>query len=125
MDEIYGALMTYTEAYAEKPSVWFLSFMIFPLIFIFLVRYLDRHAEPIKQEQTAFWYSTILLILSMLFFPYITYRFAMAAIAIQVFMATKASNVSVRSGISIAGVLMVNFIIYALFSKSVIPLFYG
>jgi len=124
-DEIYGALMTYAEAYAEKPSVSFLIFMIFPLFLIFLFRYLDRQAKPSKEEQIAFLYSTALLILSLLFFPYITYRFAMAAIAIQIFMAAKSPNLSVRSGIAIAGGLVVNFMIYAIFSKSVISLFYG
>lgn len=124
-DEIYRALNTYTEAYAEKPSVWFLIFMIFPLFLIFLIRSIDRRARPSKEEQIAFWYSTTLLILSMLFFPYITYRFAMAAIAVQAFMATRSPNLSVRSGISIAGGLLANFMIYAVFSKSVISLFYG
>lgn len=124
-DEIYGALMTYTEAYAEKPSLWFLIFMIFPLFLIILFRYLDRRAKPSKEERIAFLYSTTLLILSMLFFPYITYRFAMAAIAIQAFMAAKSPNLSVRSGVSIAGGLVVNFMIYALLSKGVIALFYG
>lgn len=125
IDDVYAALMTYTEAYSEKPSVPFLAFMILPLVLIFAVRYLDRRAEPTREEQTAFWYSTILLVLSIAFFPYITYRFAMEAIAIQAFMATKSSNLSVRSGVAVAGGLMANFVIYALFSKSVIPLFYG
>lgn len=125
LDQLYGALGTYLEAYAEKPSLGFLIFMILPLFFIFLVRFLDRRAEPSKEEQTTFWYSTTLLILSVMFFPYITYRFAMEAIAIQAFMAAKASNLSVRSGVSIAGGLAATFMIYALFSKSVLPLFYG
>jgi hypothetical protein len=125
VDAVYGALMAYAEVYSEKPSVWFLIFMIFPLFLIFLFRYLDRGATPTKEERIAFFYSTTLLILSMFFLPYITYRFAMAAIAIQAFMAAKSPNLSVRSGISIAAALVVNFAIYALFSKAVISLFYG
>ena len=124
-DEAYGALMTYLEAYSEKPSVWFLIFMVLPLFVIYVIRYSDRRAEQSKEEQTSIWYSTILLILSIVVFPYITYRFAMEAIAIQAFMATRAPNLSLRSGVSIAGALTINFVIYALFSKSVISLFYG
>jgi hypothetical protein len=122
---MYAAMMTYTEAYAEKPSALFLIFMVFPLFFIYLIRKLDGPGKPSVGELTAFRYSAVLLILSLVLFPYITYRFAMEAIAIQAFMTTKASNVSIRSGITVAGGFIVNFIVYAAFSKSLIPLFYG
>jgi len=123
--EMYLALMTYTEAYSEAPSVLFLLFMLCPLFFIFLIRNLERPTELSMEEPTAFWYSTSLLILSMILFPYITYRFAMEAVAIQAFMATRAPNVSVRAGITIAAGLIINFVVYAFFSKSVISLFYA
>lgn len=123
--ELYSALMTYTEAYSETPSVLFLLFMVFPLLFIYVIRRLEPPGVLSIDEGTAFWYSIGLLIASMLLFPYITYRFAMEAVAIQAFMATRAPNVSARAGITVAAGLIINFIVYASFSKGVISLFYG
>jgi hypothetical protein len=124
-NELYAALMTYTEAYSETPSVLFLLFMLFPFFFIYLIRKIDPPREPSVEEQTAFWYSTGLLALSLVLFPYITYRFAMEAVAIQAFMATRAPNVSVRAGMTVGGGLIINFVVYAIFSKGLISLFYG
>lgn len=103
----------------------FLLFIISPLVLVFVIRSLDRGAEASKEERITFWYSAAILTLSMVLFPFITYRFAMAAIALQVFMAIRSSNLSIRSGGLIAGCLVAQFMVYAIFSKNVVALFYG
>jgi hypothetical protein len=116
---------SYFENYAEKMSIPFLIFMISPFIMVFVIRRFDRKGKATKEERITFWYFLIILILSQVLLPYITYRFAMAAVTVQVFMAMRASNLSLRSGGLIASVLVVHFLAFAAFGKAVVDLFYG
>jgi EpsG family len=123
--QLSTAFTTYVETYAEQPSVLFLLYIISPLFLVFLIRCLDRQAKATREEQITFWYSTTILCLSILVFPYITHRFAMTGIALQVFMALRSPNLSVRSGGWISAGLVAHFTIYAIFAKNVTALFYG
>lgn len=115
----------YEERYAEEASVPFLLFIISPVIFVFVIRLLDRNSKATNVEKITFWYSMALLTLSIVVFPAITYRFAMSAITLQVFMAMRSSSLSVRSGGVIAFGLISHFMIYAAFAKNVVALIYG
>ena len=123
--QLLAAITAVAETYAEKPTVFFLFFMISPMLLIFLFRLLDDRAKATRQEWIVFCYCAAILVLSIAIIPYITYRFAMTAAALQVFMAMKSPNISVRSAGLIACGLIAHFMAYALLSKSVISLFYG
>ena len=123
--EVFKAINSYAESYSEKPTIFFLLFMTCPIALVFLLRFLDGLSGPTREEWIVFCYTSAILVLTMAFFPYITYRFAMTGVALQVFMATRSPNLSVRSGACIAGGLTAHFIVYALVSKSVMVLFYG
>ena len=123
--QLSKAFTSYVAAYADKPSIWFLLFMIFPLFFVFLIRFLDRRAKATREEHITFWYSTAILALTIVIFPYITYRFAMTGIALQVFMASRSANISLRSATLICIGFVMHFMIYAALSRNVISLFYG
>jgi hypothetical protein len=123
--QLLAAITAVAETYAEKPTVFFLFFMISPMLLIFLLRLLDDRAKATRQEWIVFCYCAAILVLSIAIIPYITYRFAMTAAALQVFMAMKSPNISVRSAGLIACGLIAHFMAYALLSKSVISLLYG
>jgi hypothetical protein len=123
--QLSRAFAAYVAEYADKPSIWFLLFMIFPLFFAFLIRFLDRRAPATREEHITFWYSTAILAVTIVIFPYITYRFAMTGIALQVFMASRSANISLRSATLICVGFVMHFMIYAAFSRNVIALFYG
>lgn len=123
--QLSTAFTKYVETYAQKPSIWFLLYMVSPLVFVFLIRFLDRPTNATREEHLAFWYSMVILTLSIIIFPYITYRFAMTGIALQVFMASRSPKLSLRSGTLICVGLVMHFTIYAAFSRNVIALFYG
>lgn len=123
--QLSRAVTAYVAEYADKPSLWFLLFMISPLFFAFLIRFLDRRAKATREEHITFWYSTAILALSIVIFPYITYRFAMTGIVVQVFMASRSANISLRSATLICVGFVMHFMIYAAFSRNVIALFYG
>ncbi len=125
LNNVLEVFSSYTESYAKELSPLFLLFMISPILLIFVIRLFDRAAKPSKEEWAAFWYSGVILTLSMIIFPAITYRFAMTGIALQLFMAMRSSNISVRSATWIACGLVTHFMIFALLSKSVVALFYG
>jgi hypothetical protein len=119
------AINAYTETYSEKPTIFFLLFMTCPMALVFLVRFLDGRSKPTSDEWIVFCYTSVILVLTIALFPYITYRFAMTGVVLQVFMAMRSPNLSVRSGTCIAGGLIAHFMVYALVSKSVLLLFYG
>jgi hypothetical protein len=123
--QLSAVLTTYVETYAENPSLLFLLYIISPLLLVFLIRFLDRETKASREEHIAFWYSTVILMISIAVFPYITYRFAMTGIAVQVFAALRSPSLSVRSGTLICAGLVVHFTIYAIFARTVAALFYG
>ncbi len=92
---------------------------------VFIIRRLDRRAEPSKEERTTFLYSLIILIVSMSIFPAITYRFAMTASVLQVFMAMRSSSLSVRSGVLVDCGMVAHFMIYTFLAKNVMAVFHG
>jgi hypothetical protein len=124
-DVLSAAFSVYSQSYAEESSLPFLLFMISPLVLVFVIRLLDRGARASREERITFLYSVAILTLSLIIFPFITYRFAMTAITLQVFMAMRSSNLSVRSGMSIACGLVAHLMIFAIFGKSVMALFNG
>jgi hypothetical protein len=124
-DLLSTAVGTYTERYAVEASLPFLLFIISPLVLVFLIRRLDRGAKASKEERITFWYSTAILTLSIVIFPAITYRFAMTATSLQVFMAMRSCNLSLRSGGLIACGLVAHFMIYVFLAKNVMAMFYG
>jgi hypothetical protein len=123
--QLLKAVQSYTEAYSDKPAPLFLVFMISPIIFVFLIRCLDHEGRATREEWMVFGYTMAILVVTTLVFPFITYRLAMTGAVLQVFMAMRASTLSVRSGMWISGGLVVHFVVYALVSVSVVTVFYG
>jgi hypothetical protein len=126
---IFGQLSTlldfYSKSYAEKPSVPFLVFIILPVLLLYGVRRLLDRSGLTSEETTTFWYSAVVLSLSLVMFQEITYRFAMTAIVLQAFMAMRARGLSMRSSLLISSGLVIHFIIFAIVSKNVVAVFHG
>jgi hypothetical protein len=99
--------------YGDEASFAFLAFMILPICWIYAVRKLGSSTEISREEKMTFFYSLAILAATALLFPAITYRFAMTAMVLQLFMAMKAADLSMNSGIQIFAGLFFHFLIYA------------
>ena len=103
----------FTARYGDEASFAFLAFMILPICWIYAVRKLGSSVEISREEKMTFFYSLAILAVTALLFPAITYRFAMTAMVLQLFMAMRAADLSMNSGIQIFAGLFVHFLIYA------------
>jgi hypothetical protein len=103
----------FTARYGDEASFAFLAFMILPICWIYAVRKLGSSVEISREEKMTFFYSLAILAITAILFPAITYRFAMTAMVLQLFMAMRAADLSMNSGIQIFAGLFVHFLIYA------------
>lgn len=132
----YGSLMgliqlaselgeKYTLIYADELKPSFILFMALPLYWIYGMRYFSEKSSVTIEEKKGVVYSTILLVVSYLVFPYITFRFAIFAVVMQIFLATRAE----RQGIKTAGYvyvgLMVHLLVMLVGSNHFMVLIYG
>lgn len=118
-----GALYQfYTLNYDQDPSFKFALFAIFPLAWLVLVRLSDG---LIPSEKLSFWYSAVILLICMVFFPYITYRFALTAVVVQAAIMLQAKNLSVKIATYAALGLIAHLMAYAFIGKNVMDVFNG
>ena len=103
----------FTARYGDEASFAFLAFMILPICWIYAVRKLGSSAGVSREEKMIFYYSLAILVITAILFPAITYRFAMTAMVLQLFMAMRAADLSMSSGIQIFAGLFFHFLIYA------------
>lgn len=126
--ELAGAkslLDIYTEKYEAEVTKSFLLFMISPILWIVVSRFADGKPRLSKDEKITFLYSAVVMALAVSFFPVITYRFAMTALVLQLLMAMKAPNLSLKSSVLILFGLMGQLIVYACVSTNVWNVLHG
>lgn len=124
-DEPTALAGIYASIYAEHLSVPFLIFTLLPPIWVFCIRVFDKGSTITAPEKITFWYSVFVLTVTAVFFPLITYRFAMTAAVLQVFMAMRAGNVSIGSGMVASAGLTLHFVVYATISPNVRAVLHG
>jgi EpsG family len=115
-------LEAYNDVYDTEVRLAFLVFMILPVAWVFGVRWADARKNLPRAEVLTFCYSAAVLLVTIAFFPMITYRVAMTAVVLQLFVAMK-SNVSARSGAWISSGLVAHFLIYVAISPNVRAVF--
>jgi hypothetical protein len=115
----------YISSYANESSPAFLLFIVCPLFFIFAIRRFDRKAALSPEERLTFYYSAIILACSIVIFPVITYRFAMTAILLQLFLAMRNSRLSAKSAVAIFLGMAAHFAFYAFWGKNVMAVLNG
>lgn len=103
--------MLYTIKYADELKPSFLLFMTLPLFFVYGLRCLLEKQNVSMEEKKGFIYSTAVLVLSFLFFPYITYRFAMFAVPLQIYFVSISENHRLEVGC----VALVGFLAHTMF----------
>jgi hypothetical protein len=112
-------LEIYRSVYSTEVNRAFLIFMIFPTCWVFAVRWADGRLPMPRDEKLTFYYSAVVLVATIVFFPMMTYRVAMTTAVLQMFVAMKAMDLSVRSGAWIGSGLAGHFLIYAFVSPNV------
>lgn len=98
---------TYSIMYEEELKRSFILFMVLPLFFVYGLRFLFNRESVDSDERKAIIYSSALLLLIYIFFPYITYRFAIFSFAIQIFLITRSERPSLAAGgYALCGLMM-------------------
>lgn len=105
----------YTAIYAEQQNTSFILFIVIPLYFIYGLRYLIERQCISSAERKAVIYSTSLILVSLIVFPSIAYRFAILAIPLQIFLVT----LSERHSFKVGGIAMVGMIAHLLVMFSI------
>jgi|ERR1700677_467181 EpsG family len=121
-DQMYSGatlLQAFQDIYEEPLSPGFLIFMVLPLCWVFGVRWFSSKVPLPRGEKVTFFYSAIIIALTIAFFPMITYRLAMTATVLQMFVAMRAVDLSFESGAWISTGLAAHFLIYAFVSQNV------
>lgn len=111
--------------YEDEQSIWFQIFVAMPAVWVFFMRWFFSKKDISLEEKLAITYAGVILTTTALFFSYITYRFAMTAVTIQIFMAMRNTKVKSRAPVWISSGLIVHMIIYAVFSRNVFKVLFG
>lgn len=115
----------YSLMYADELKVPFVLFIIMPLYWVYGIRYFRERKNITSDERKGAVYSTGLLVISILWTPYITYRFAIFAVALQIFLATRSESPgSVSGGYVLLG-LLAHLVFMLVVSNHFEVLFYG
>lgn len=121
-DQMYSGatlLQAFQDIYQDPMAPRFLLFMLFPVCWVFGVRWLSSKVPLPRSEKLTFCYSAAIIALTIALFPMITYRVAMTAAVLQMFVAMGAVDLSFGSGAWISTGLAGHFLIYALVSQNV------
>lgn len=98
----------YTAIYAEELKPSFIIFIALPLYFVYVLRRVFEKKFITADEQKAVVYSTVLLLSSIIIIPAISYRFAIFAVPMQLFLVSR----SERHSFKVGGFALVGFVIH-------------
>lgn len=115
----------FQKKYEDGPTVWFQLFVVLPAFWVFAIRWLDNKASVSLDEKIVIAYSALIFAVTILFFSYITYRFAMTAVTIQLFLAMRDNKTPFRTPVWLSVGLVLHMLVYAAFSKNVALVLFG
>jgi hypothetical protein len=101
----------YSFIYARVLKTSFMLFMVLPLFFVYGIRFLRDREHVTGDERKAFIYSIVLLIMIYIHYPYVTFRFAIFSLALQIFLITR----SERPGAATGGYAVVGLLVHLSF----------
>lgn len=113
----------YASIYANHLNLSFIVFMTAPLYLIYSLRRFSEPESVSNDERTAIYYSTALLAGSFILFPAITYRFAIFAVPLQLFLVTRSEKQSLKIGAFVLLIMIIQLFIMLFFSASYSSLF--
>lgn len=82
----------YTSIYSEGSSLLFDMYIIMPLYFFYFIRRVFDAQSLSVDERKCVRYSSVVLVVALMFFPAVAYRFALFAVPVQLFAASNAEN---------------------------------
>lgn len=98
----------YRTIYAEELNTSFVIFMAFPLYFVYGLRRVFERKFITADERKSVVYSTVLLLLSFIILPAISYRFAIFSVPMQLFLV----SMSERHSFKVGGFALVGFVVH-------------
>lgn len=115
----------YRAIYVDESSTLFLLFMVFPLYWVYGLRYFYAKGNISGEERSCIVYSTAVMLICYFVFPAIMYRFAVFAVALQIFMVARSKTPSfVAGGYALTGSLVQLSVMLSI-SNHYKVLFYG
>jgi hypothetical protein len=123
--EFADLLEVFQTKYEYEQSIWFQLFVALPVVWIFFASWCNHKVRGALEERLAIGYFTVVFIAVFFWFPYIPYRFAMSAVALQLFLAMRNNASSFRVPALIFLGLVLHMLVYALFSSNVTFVLFG
>jgi hypothetical protein len=96
LNSVASLQATFAKIYANSMNTSFILFMTVPMVFVYFIRVHFEKFAVSKDERRVFFYSVILLLLTLIFMPLIAYRFALFSVSLQIFMASRANKQSIK-----------------------------
>lgn len=115
----------YSDIYAEELNPSFILYMTLPLYFIYGLRRLFEKCSITMCENKALIYSTLLLLVVFIFYPTISYRYAIFAVSMQMFLVCISDRHSLRVGGGVLITMLLHLLIMVFLSKNYAVLIYG
>lgn len=101
----------YSLIYENELKISFQLFMALPLYMVYGLRRFFEKEMVSPDEHKGIIYSTVLLVSCYILFPYITYRYSIFAVAMQIFFVSLSKQHSVRIG----AVALIGFLMHLIF----------
>lgn len=108
---------TFAGIYADSLSLLFVIFVSLPLFYIYAVRKVTTPHQVSNTETTTMLYSSALLVLCLMLFPYIAYRFAFTCCALQTCISMRAPGSNTRQGIYVLLGMILLLVIFVSLSR--------
>ncbi|MBC3868949.1 EpsG family protein [Undibacterium oligocarboniphilum] len=115
----------YGTIYVNELSLSFILYITLPLYWIYVVRYFRDKEYITNEENKSIIFSSILLFLCYLFFPAITYRYAIFAVVLQLFLVTRSERQGVISACYVLIPLLAHLFFMFFMSNNYQVLIYG
>ncbi|MFN6946482.1 MAG: EpsG family protein [Cytophagaceae bacterium] len=128
LDVLNKMFEDYREIYSLELKPSFLIFMSFPLFWIYIVRYLSHKINRTdigNIETLAIIYSSLILAISYLIFPFIVYRFALLAVPLQIFLTARSSSASTLTSAIIFFSMVIHLVFMVITTNHFDVLIYG
>jgi len=111
--------------YKDILSNAFILFVSLPILYVYAVRYRITSTSVSKDEIALAVYSSILIIVTLIYFPAIAYRFTFTSGILQIYMAMSANDSNVKQGIYVLVGIMVQLGVYVALANNPMKVLFG
>lgn len=123
--DLFQIALRYNEIYSIELNAFFIVFMVVPLFWVYFIRYLFSKHGVTSKEKKAIIFSSALLVVSYFLTPYVTFRFAITGIILQLFLATRSDVQKLGNSVLIFVGMFFHLLVMIVFSDQYSVLIHG